>query len=38
MDSCRKCEWFYQEVCFGDFRVGGTLWCTLFVEHNDEDD
>ena len=32
MDSCGKCKWYHCGKCPGDYRVGGLLWCTLFVE------
>ena len=38
MGRCRDCEWYHQSVCYGDYRVGGILWCSLFVEHEGEDE
>ena len=38
MDSCRKCEWYIQGRCVGDYRVGGILWCTLFIEVEEDDE
>lgn len=32
MDTCTKCKYYIQKICAGNYSVGRSTWCTLYIE------